>query len=38
MLDITVKAILDKLPVAELEQSLTTFLAPVMSAVPDRCL
>ncbi len=38
MLDITTKAILDKLPVSELEQSLTTFLAPLMAVLPDRRL
>lgn len=38
MLDITAKAILDKLPVSELEQSLMTFLAPVMATLPDRRL
>jgi len=38
MLDITVKAILDKLPVNELEHSLTTFLAPLMAVLPDRRL
>jgi len=38
MLDITAKATLDKLPVNELEQSLTTFLAPLMAVLPDRRL
>lgn len=38
MLDITAKAILDKLPVTELEQSLNTFLAPLMAVLPDRRL
>lgn len=38
MFDITAKAILDQLPVTELEQSLTTFLAPMMTVLPDRRL
>jgi hypothetical protein len=38
MIDITVKAVVDKLPVAELEQSLTTFLEPLMAVLPDRRL
>jgi hypothetical protein len=38
MIDIAVKEILDKLPMLELEQSLETFLAPLMAGLPDRRL
>jgi hypothetical protein len=38
MIDIAVKAMLDKLPVAELAQSLDTFLRPVYAMLPDRRL
>ena len=38
MIDIAVKAILDKLPVAELEDSLHTYLKPMMAVLPDKRL
>lgn len=38
MIDRAVKEVLDKLPVAELEQSLETFLDPLMAGLPDRRL
>jgi hypothetical protein len=38
MIDIAVKAVLDKLPVAELENSLHTFLTPMMNILPDKRL
>lgn len=38
MIDIAVKAVMDKLPVAELTQSLDTFLRPVYAMLPDRRL
>jgi hypothetical protein len=38
MIDIAVKEVVDKLPVAELEQSLETFLDPLMAGMPDRRL
>jgi len=38
MPEITAQAILDQLPVTKLEQSLTTFLAPLMAVLPDRRL
>ncbi len=38
MIDIAIKKVLDKLPVAELEQSLETFLDPLMAGLPERRL
>jgi hypothetical protein len=38
MIDIAVKAVLDKLPVLELENSLHTFLQPMMKVLPDKRL
>ena len=38
MIDIAVKAVLDKLPVIELENSLHTFLNPMMKVLPDKRL
>jgi hypothetical protein len=38
MIDIAVKEVLDKLPVAELEDSLCTFLHPMMTVLPDKRL
>lgn len=38
MIDIAIKAVLDKLPVAELENSLHTFLKPMMKTLPDKRL
>jgi hypothetical protein len=38
MIDIAVKAVMDKLPVTELAQSLDTFLRPVYGMLPDRRL
>jgi hypothetical protein len=38
MIDITLKAVMDKLPVAELTQSLDTFLGPLYRLLPDRRL
>src|SRR3712207_4516063 len=38
MESVLIGAVLDKLPVPELEQTLTTFLAPVTHVVPDRRL
>jgi hypothetical protein len=38
MIDIALKTVMDKLPVAELEQSLETFLSPVFAVLPDRRL
>lgn len=38
MIDIAVKAILDKLPLVELEQSLDKFLSPLYPVLPDRRL
>jgi hypothetical protein len=38
MIDITIKAVMDKLPVAKLEQSLDTFLSPLYALLPDRRL
>ncbi|MCQ3980291.1 MAG: hypothetical protein DPW09_43320 [Anaerolineae bacterium] len=38
MIDIAVKAVMDKLPVAELTQSLDTFLSPLYKLLPDRRL
>ena len=35
---VQIRAVLDKLPVPELEQSLTAFLAPVLDLLPDRRL
>jgi hypothetical protein len=35
MIDIAIKAVVDKLPVAELEQSLETFLSPLYAVLPD---
>jgi len=35
---VLIRDVLDKLPVAELEQSLTTFLAPLLEVLPDRRL
>jgi hypothetical protein len=38
MIDIAIKGFLDKLPATELEQSLETFLDPLMTGLPDRRL
>ena len=38
MRDIAVKAVLDKLPVRELEDSLETFVKPIMERLPDKRL
>lgn len=38
MIDIATKEVLDKLPVAELEDSLHTFLQPMMEVLPDKRL
>lgn len=38
MVDIATKEILDKLPLAELEDSLHTFLRPMMTGLPDKRL
>ncbi|MBN1218402.1 MAG: hypothetical protein JXM69_05710 [Anaerolineae bacterium] len=38
MIDIAVKAVLDKLPVIELENSLHPFLNPMMKVLPDKRL
>lgn len=38
MIDIAVKAVMDKLPIAELEKSLGTFLKPMMDKLPDKRL
>ncbi|MFN8458863.1 MAG: hypothetical protein U0401_30140 [Anaerolineae bacterium] len=38
MIDIAIKAALDKLPVAEVEDSLHTFLQPMMTVLPDKRL
>lgn len=38
MIDIAIKAVMDKLPVAELAQSLDTFLSPLYAVLPDRRL
>lgn len=38
MVDIATKEVLDKLPVAELEDSLHTFLRPMMTVLPDKRL
>ena len=38
MIDIAVKAVLNKLPVAELETSLHTYLKPMMTTLPDKRL
>jgi hypothetical protein len=38
MIDIAVKEVLDKLPVAELADSLHTFLQPMMAVLPDKRL
>lgn len=38
MRDIAVKAMLDKLPVTELENSLQTFVKPIMELLPDKRL
>lgn len=38
MIDIAIKAVMDKLPVAELAQSLETFLSPLYGVLPDRRL
>jgi hypothetical protein len=38
MIDITIKAVMDKLPVGKLEQSLDTFLSPLYEVLPDRRL
>jgi hypothetical protein len=38
MIDIVVKEVLDKLPVTELENSLETFLKPMMNKLPDKRL
>lgn len=38
MIDIVLKGVMDKLPVAELRQSLDTFLKPVYAQLPDRRL
>jgi hypothetical protein len=38
MIDIAVKAVLDKLPVTELENSLDGFLEPMMKVLPDKRL
>lgn len=38
MIDIAVKAVMDKLPVVELAQSLDTFLSPLYAVLPDRRL
>ena len=38
MIDIAVKAVLDKLPVVELEKSLDVFLGPMMAVLPDKRL
>jgi hypothetical protein len=35
---VLIRAVLDKLPVPELEQSLTSFLAPMLHLLPDRRL
>jgi hypothetical protein len=38
MIDIAVKAVMDKLPLTELTQSLDTFLSPLYELLPDRRL
>jgi hypothetical protein len=38
MIDIATKEVLDKLPVAELEASLQSFLQPLMTSLPDKRL
>jgi hypothetical protein len=38
MIDIAIKEVLDKLPVVELENSLGTFLKPMMDKLPDKRL
>jgi hypothetical protein len=38
MIDIALKGVMDKLPVAELTQSIDTFLRPVYAMLPDRRL
>lgn len=38
MIDIAIKAVMHKLPLTELEQSLDTFLSPLYAVLPDRRL
>ena len=38
MESVLIQQVLDKLPVPELEQSLTSFLAPMLRLLPDRRL